>query len=103
MDSCPKELEPYIKAYKLQRKTLDENMWQMGMYVMNALEVSLERALAGNKAKNKYPEKPMLFDFFDERTQEEKDEEALRKMLLAEEQWHTRHTLHGLKEGFNDT
>lgn len=65
----------------------DEQMWYMGMYVQNAVSVSVEHCLAGKKAKSKYLEKPIMSDFETENglSQEEIEERELKKILFNEE------------------
>lgn len=60
MDSEPKELKPFEKSQRIKDKKNDEQMWSMGIYVMGAVQVAIERNLAGKKAKGKYYEKPLL-------------------------------------------
>ena len=96
-DYNPKKLEPYVKAYKLQCKHEDEAQWRLGMYILNATSVAIEHNLAGKKAKSEYRKEPILFDLFDERTQEEKDADELRKMIAAEEAWIIVEKQNGLK------
>ncbi len=45
------ELEPYLKAYKMQRNKEDVLQWQMGQYMAAAVECLF---------KGKYPSKPMF-------------------------------------------
>lgn len=59
MDSCPKELEPFVEAEKLRLKRQDEDMWVMGIYVQSAVSVAVEHCLAGRKAKSRYFDKPI--------------------------------------------
>lgn len=56
---CPNDLKPYIAAYKLEQKTVDERMWQMGIYVQSAVGTAVEHCLAGHKARSKYIEEPI--------------------------------------------
>ena len=62
MDSCPKELEYWIKAYEMQRRRQDEADWILGMYVQSAVSVAIEHNFAGRKATSKYVEKPLMRD-----------------------------------------
>ena len=59
--SCPTDLEPYAKAYALERKEKDAlvHMW-IGSYGVNALMLSLDRAFNGRKSSVKYAEKPII-------------------------------------------
>lgn len=90
MDSCPKELEPFEKAYKLKMQEKDYlmHMW-WGSYGLSAVSVAIEHCLAGKKAKLKYIEEPVLSKAFenDGLTEEEIYEKELKKALLAEEMW----------------
>ena len=76
MESCPKELEPFVEAEKIKTLRRDEDMWVMGMYVQNAVTVAVEHCLAGKKAKSKYLEMPLR-----EKAEEENNisEEKLQK------------------------
>lgn len=59
--SCPADLEPYEKAYMLEQKNKDSQMWAWwGSYGVSATLVAVEHCLAGQKAKTKYVEKPLL-------------------------------------------
>lgn len=51
MDSCPKELEPFLAAYKLQRNREDVSQWQLGQYITAAISTI---------GKGKYPKEPMF-------------------------------------------
>lgn len=76
MNSCPKELEPFVEAERLKVLRRDEDMWVMGMYVQKAVAVAVEHCLAGKKAKTKYLEMPLR-----EKAEEENNisEEKLQK------------------------
>ena len=55
--SCPADLEPYSKAYMLEQKEADSNMWAWwGTYGLSATLTAIDRALNGNKARAKYIE-----------------------------------------------
>ena len=58
-DSTPNELQCYVDAYDLQRKRKDAEMWQMGIYNLNAFSVALSKALSGRKSHAKYMDEPM--------------------------------------------
>lgn len=60
MESCPKELEPFLEAHKKKELLKDEELWRMGLYVQAAVSVAVEHNLAGKKAKSKYLKKPLL-------------------------------------------
>lgn len=58
--SCPADLEPYSKAYMLEQKEADSNMWAWwGTYGLSATLTAIDRALNGNKARAKYIEKSL--------------------------------------------
>lgn len=59
-DSTPKDLEPYLEAHNLRERRIDTHMWQMGIYVMNAVGAAIDRNLHGRKSRAEYLEKPML-------------------------------------------
>ena len=65
----PVKLESFTEAHKLKQKIKDEQMWIMGRYVLEALNVSLAHfgaGLAGKKSDVKYLEKPFLQDVKEE-------------------------------------
>lgn len=98
--SCPKDLEPYIEAYKLEEKKKDENNWMLGLYIQSAVSVAVEHNLAGKKAKSKYLEKPLLQEAEDknrEITPEEMDRE-IQKAILMERQWISRLKAKGMEQ-----
>lgn len=90
MESCPKELEAYDTAHKKQLEEQDylQHLW-WGSYGLSAVSVAVERCLAGKKSKQKYIERPVLVKVIEESfmTEEEKEQRALEKALLIEEQW----------------
>ena len=84
MDSTPKELEPYKKAYEYKQKEKDCDMWQMGIYVLNAVSVAVNGALIGKKYKGEYLKKPLMLEKEDheEEITEEKIKEERKKLLM---------------------
>lgn len=59
--SCPADLAPYAKAYKLETTEKDNIIHAVcGSYVLSAVSVAVEHCLAGRKAKSKYIERPIL-------------------------------------------
>ena len=59
MDSCPKELEPFIKAHKLRGEQIDSYSWVIGAYVNEAVSVAIANAFRKKGAKpHKYRDKP---------------------------------------------
>lgn len=61
MDSCPKELLAYDRAYKQKIIEKDRmvHMW-IGNYGLSALTVAIEHCMHGNKAKSEYTKEPIL-------------------------------------------
>lgn len=73
--SCPADLEPYAKAYSMERKEKDSmvHAW-VGSYGINALLVALDKTMNGKKASLKYAETPLIIRVEEENkplTQEE--------------------------------
>lgn len=58
-DSCPTELQPYVKMDEMRQERLDYQMWTMGIYITNAVSVAVSKALNGSKSKAKYLETPL--------------------------------------------
>lgn len=77
MDSCPKELEPFIEAHKIQLKEQDYMNWLSNQYTLSAVSVAVEHCLAGKKARSKYIEKPII--------QEIEEKQKSNKPLSEEE------------------
>lgn len=67
----PRKFKIYKKAHNIRTKDMDEQMWIMGQYVMNATLVAIDRGLNGQKAKSKYIEKPLLHNMTVEVLREE--------------------------------
>lgn len=51
--SCPADLEPYVKAYETQMNISDVKNWQLGQYIMASIGSAFSK-------KAKYPDKPMF-------------------------------------------
>lgn len=84
-DSTPNDLQCYVDADELNRKRRDAEMWQMGIYNMNAFSVALSKALSGKKSKAKYLDEPMMLKAqkeIDEENATEEEKEIERKKLL---------------------
>lgn len=96
----PKKLDSFYKGYRLRRKLEDERDYNMGIYNLRAVSVSIDHCINGNKAKSEYFKVPILQSVEDtERlTQEEINERELRKMLLYEEMWRKQAKQKGLPE-----
>lgn len=67
--SCPADLEPYAKAYRIKRNEKDMSQWQLGQYMAAAINCILP--------KGKYPKKPMfqIEDFKEIHSNKESQEE----------------------------
>lgn len=83
----PHKLKAFAKAYELQRKLKDEEMWIMGRYVLSAVSTAVEHCLAGRKAKSQYLPAPILKEFIEESglSQEEKDRREIERMIAQED------------------
>lgn len=78
-NSCPADLKPYEKAYVLEQKQKDAQMWLWwGNYGLGATLVAIERCLAGQKAKAEYLKKPLLSEdiLSESNTNKESNEEV---------------------------
>lgn len=84
MDSTPKELEPYKKAYEYKQKEKDCDMWQMGIYVLNSVSVAVNGALAGKKYKGEYFKEPLMLEKenHEEKITEEKIKKERKNLLM---------------------
>jgi len=59
--SCPADLEPYEKAYKLEARETDSIIHAVcGSYVLSAVSVAVEHCLFGKKAKSQYIKEPIM-------------------------------------------
>ena len=71
-DLSPKSLEPFIKAFVLKNEYHDRLLWEMGIYIQNAITSCFSK-------NNKYPKKPI---FTKERELTTKQKEELIKERL---------------------
>ena len=76
-DSCPAELEPYVKAHKIKMHEIDSQNWQLGIYFMRAISVCFNFS----KEKREYFDKPMLEQIEYEKTDEYK--KIMQEKLFA--------------------
>ena len=76
-DSCPNDLEPYVKAHKIKLHEMDAQNWQMGLYFMRAMAVVFNFS----KEKIEYFERPMLEQIEYEQSAEYK--KAMQEKLFA--------------------
>lgn len=78
MDSCPKELKPYEKAFRQKRVMRDEELWRSGIYTYSAISTALANGFS-KTAKAHYMKQPLLADY-EEPEQKEISEEKKIKM-----------------------
>ena len=84
-DSTPNDLQCYVDAFELQRRRRDADMWQQGIYNLNAFSVALSKALSGKKSQAKYLAEPMLMSKqreIDEENATEEEKKIERDRLL---------------------
>ncbi len=80
----PRILKAHIKGYEERQKHEDYMAWLAGQYTMSAVQVVVEHAVAGNKAKSKYVEKPFLESANNTQSNDvEKQRELFVAQLLA--------------------
>ena len=84
MNSCPKELEPYDKAYEIQIKEQDmlQHMW-WGNYGVSALIVAIDRCFSGKKSKAEYIKEPILSQTFKDDGLTEEEKQKQRELFVA--------------------
>ena len=84
MNSCPKELEPYDKAYEIQIKEQDmlQHMW-WGNYGISALIVAIDRCFSGKKSKAEYIKEPILSQTFKDDGLTEEEKQKQRELFVA--------------------
>lgn len=77
----PEMARAYREAHKLRIKMKNEELWLQGLYIYNALEVTLANAFAKKGAsKHKYLEKPLDILPKTEDEQEKERKEAQEKI-----------------------
>lgn len=87
MKSNPKKLEPFIKAHRISERQKDLDMYMMGAYIQRSVGVAIDHCMNGKKAKSEYFKQPLLTEFYDDRPQEVKDDEKIRKAIAMEDAW----------------
>lgn len=75
----PKELEPYAKAYKLERNLIDNGHWEQGLYNHMAVLSSIDKAFNGKKSTLNYFDKPFSEKY---KAVDNKDEKLKKAKLL---------------------
>lgn len=56
----PRILKAFEDSHKKKMELLDEQMWQMGIYIQSAVGTAIEHNFAKN-AKSKYITKPLMY------------------------------------------
>ena len=84
MESCPKELEPYNKAHKMNIVEQDnlQHMW-WGNYGVSALIVAIDRCFSGKKSKTEYIKDPILSQTFKDDGLTEEEIQKQRELFVA--------------------
>ena len=84
MDSCPKELEPYVKAHnnKIMEEDYLQHLW-WGNYGLSALIVAIDRCFRGKKSKFEYIKEPILSKTFENDGLTEEEKQKQRELFVA--------------------
>lgn len=102
-DGNPTDLKPYVTAFNNAIKRRDAEMWQMGIYINNAVHVAVARNLHGRKAGNvKYIDKPLMEQQEEKSKQrvmteseiKKKREEFLMQLQIMEINFNNTHPVH---------
>ena len=83
MESCPKELEPYNKAHKMNILEQDnlQHMW-WGNYGISALIVAIDKCFS-KKPKSEYIKEPILSKTFENDGLTEEEIQKQRELFVA--------------------
>lgn len=83
MESCPKELEPYNKAHKMNIVEQDnlQHMW-WGNYGISALIVAIDKCFS-KKPKAEYIKEPILSKKFENDGLTEEEIQKQRELFVA--------------------
>lgn len=83
MESCPKELEPYNKAHKMNIVEQDnlQHMW-WGNYGISALIVAIDKCFS-KKPKAEYIKEPILSKTFENDVLTEEEIQKQRELFVA--------------------
>ena len=83
MESCPKELEPYNKAHKMNIVEQDnlQHMW-WGNYGISALIVAIDKCFS-KKQKAEYIKEPILSKTFENEGLTEEEIQKQRELFVA--------------------
>lgn len=85
--SSPADMEPYLKAHKLERNEKDVLQWQLGKYVAAAVSCAFP--------KGRYPKKPM---FQIAESEEEVTDKDIQMAILTEKRYMAMAVNKGLPE-----
>lgn len=100
MHLVPIELRAYYKAYKQKQKMRDEEAWMyFGNYGISAFIVAIDKCFSKNP-KAEYIKEPIMSKMFENYglTEEEIQEEEIRKAILSEDRWILEGKIKGLPE-----
>lgn len=74
----------YRKAYRLKREVENETAWLIGLYVQDAVSVSLANSFSKRGAKkHQYIERPIDLFPLTEREKKRREKEEYKKMQMA--------------------
>ncbi len=97
MDSCPKELEPFVAAHKLKLQEQDYMNWLSNQYTLSAVSVAVEHCFSGKKAKSKYIKEPVLTKAL-KNNKERFTEKDIEMAILTEKRYMAAAVKNGLPE-----
>ncbi len=81
--SCPRDLEPYEKAYLLELKNRDVEMWSWwGAYGKSALLNAMDLFFNGKKAKIEYTDKPIYAECIEKTQDSELTEDEVKQQRM---------------------
>lgn len=85
MDSTPEELKPYKLAYEIRQRSRDTEMYNMGIYVLSAVQTAVQNSLYGKKANAQYLKEPLLanVESQDKELSEEQKKKEREKLLMT--------------------
>lgn len=84
MDSCPKELEPYVNAHnnKIMEEDYLQHLW-WGNYGISALIFAIDHCLNGKKANTEYLKEPILKQMIENDGLTEEEKQKKRELFVA--------------------
>ena len=79
-DMSPRTIKLISEGYKRRIQRIDNLIWTwFGNYGLSAVSVAVEHNLAGQKAKSKYIDKPVLQQIKEDKLEDSLSEEQLKK------------------------